>query len=429
MNQIQILIVEDEFLLAADISNKLQRLGYRVLASVFTGQEAIEQAKAQPDLIFMDIKLKGGMDGIETATKIRELYHIPVVYLTSYADDETLERAEQTGCYGYIIKPCDERELKAIIKIALKKHQELSELAVKLNPLNANNSIGYSHYWKTYANSFNSVDRELIALNTDLDLAIERNELQLYYQPKVSLKTGKVIGAEALLRWNHPTRGMVSPSLFIMLAEKTNSIQKIGEWVLDRACKQMRVWQSMSLDMERMAINLSACQLDRQDLNECLLGIIESSNLDPCYLELELTESSLVKDPEKTSAQLDFFRSLGIKISIDDFGKGYSSLSYIQQFPFDTLKIDSSFIKEIQQNSRNATIATSLIQMAHRLDLDVIAEGVETQAELAFLVRHQCDAIQGYLFSPPLPSDKFEQLLMRHHSLLDGIIAEEVFTN
>lgn len=199
-----------------------------------------------------------------------------------------------------------------------------------------------------------------------------------------------------------------------MLAEKNNSIQKLGEWVLYRACRQMRIWQLMSLEMERMAINLSACQLDRRDLNECVISIIETTKLDPCYLELELTESSLVSDPERTISQLSFFKSLGIKISIDDFGKGYSSLSYIQQFPFDTLKIDSSFIKEIQKNSRNATIATSMIQMAHRLELDVIAEGVETQGELAFLAKHQCDAIQGYLFSPPLPSDQFEKLLIRH---------------
>jgi EAL domain-containing protein (putative c-di-GMP-specific phosphodiesterase class I)/CheY-like chemotaxis protein len=423
MNQIQILIVEDEFLLAADLRNKVQQLGHSVLANVFTGQDAIEQAKAQPDLIFMDIKLKGGMDGIEAAKEIHDLYDIPIVYLTSYADEQTLKRVEQTDCYGYIIKPCHEQELQAAITIALKKHREFSEISAQYNPIEAYKPVNFLIDQQAH---FNSIDRELITLQTDLDLAIERNELQLYYQPKVSLKTGRIIGAEALLRWYHPIRGMVSPALFIMLAEKTNSIQKIGEWVLRQACQQMRIWQSMSVDMERVAINLSACQLDRRDLDECLIDIIETTNLDPCYLELELTESSLVSDPERTIAQLDFFRSLGIKISIDDFGKGYSSLSYIQQFPFDNLKIDSSFIKEIQKNPRNATITTAIIQMAHRLGLDVIAEGVETQGELAFLAQHKCDAIQGYLFSPPLPKEKFEQLLVSRHSLLDSLCCQEV---
>ncbi|HBB33039.1 MAG TPA: GGDEF domain-containing response regulator, partial [Cyanobacteria bacterium UBA9273] len=223
--------------------------------------------------------------------------------------------------------------------------------------------------------------------------------------------TEQIEGAEALARWYHPKRGLVSPSEFIPLAEKTGLIVPLGEWVLKTACIQARAWQDAGFYPLRIAVNLSGHQFSQPHLGSLVVDILRETGLDPSYLELELTESSLMQNPEAAIATLQELKALGIRISIDDFGTGYSSLSYLSQFPFDVLKIDRSFVCQLTEDAKNTTITTAILQMAHGLNLKVVAEGVETSNQLAFLQGHQCDEIQGYWFSPPVSAEIFSELL------------------
>ena len=584
MERIKILIVEDEPVLALDLATKLRKLGYEVIDIVAHGEVAINLVRqTQPDLIFMDIKLKGAIDGIETATQILQIDDIPIVYLTGYADEDTVERAGQTGCYGYMLKPCQEIELYATIKIVLKKHQELAKAKISsldksqqtvasqsnYNPITqlpnrlflqahftqtlqkceldkgqqtnfpniaivylnidrfnrVNNNLGHEYgnsllkqiaqrlqkvlndkvfiahlsadefvlvffsidnrqaifrqidtvtqqfnqpfilnqreifltasmgiafypidgneieqllqkahqamsqakqlggnQYQLYQGTVADKDADILALETDLRYALSKKELQLYYQPQISLKTGQIVGAEILLRWHHPHQGILSPSVFIPLAEQIGLINAIGEWVLLKACQQMKIWQAQDLVIDRIAVNLSGRQFNQANLGQTLIKILKTTKLDSHCLELELTESILIANPELTIRQLNTLKSLGIKISVDDFGTGYSSFSYLQKFPFDILKIDRSFVKDIGSNSKNRAITKALIQMAHQLNLKVIAEGVETETELAFLIRNKCDEIQGYFFSPPLLVAEFEQLILQENYLAQRLL-------
>ena len=250
-----------------------------------------------------------------------------------------------------------------------------------------------------------------LSLETDLRYALERRQLELFYQPQVELETGKIQGAEALIRWRHPQHGLVSPAKFIPLAEENGLIVPIGEWVLRTACSQAKKWQENGFSFLQIALNLSGHLFSQQNLSERLIQVLRETALDPLSLDVEITESMLVKDVQTAISTLNELRELGIKVSIDDFGTGYSSLNYLKRFPFDTLKIDQSFIRNVQADSKSAAITIAIIEMAHSLNLKVIAEGVETEGELEFLRRHNCDGVQGYLFSRPLPVDEFQKLL------------------
>jgi diguanylate cyclase len=261
---------------------------------------------------------------------------------------------------------------------------------------------------------------EHIELQADLHYAQARNEFQVYYQPQVDLKTRKIIGAEALLRWHHPKHGMVSPDRFIPLAEENGEILSIGEWVMNTACQATKLWQEMlgnrsdnGLPRLKIAVNLSGRQFQQPDLNSKIVQVLEDIELEPQYLELELTESMIVRDVESSIAKLSALKLLGLQISIDDFGTGYSSFASLKQLPFDILKIDRCFIQDIDTDTKNQAITKSIIQMAHNMDLKVIAEGVETSAELEFLVQNDCDEIQGYLIAPPIPPEQFGQMLLK----------------
>jgi diguanylate cyclase (GGDEF)-like protein len=271
--------------------------------------------------------------------------------------------------------------------------------------------------YQFYTAAFNIGSSERIALQSSLRHALERQELLVYYQPQVNLKTGQIVGAEALVRWQHPERGLVSPDKFIPIAEETGLIVPIGEWVLKTACKQTKVWQDAGFSALRIAVNLSSRQFSQIDLRHQLVSILMETGLDPKYIELELTESMLVQNTEVAIRRLNALKSLGVEIAIDDFGTGYSSLSYLQQFPFDILKIDRCFIRNITENSNNAAITKAIIEMAKSLNLKLMAEGVETEAELSFVSQYQCDGMQGYLFSRPLPAHEFEQLLKSNKRL------------
>ncbi|MBD1863943.1 MULTISPECIES: GGDEF domain-containing response regulator [Trichocoleus] len=275
------------------------------------------------------------------------------------------------------------------------------------------------NHYEFYASGMTVGSLNQFLLEANLRHALERSEFQVYYQPKVSLVTGEIVGAEALIRWFSSSQGFVSPVEFIPLAEETGLIVPLDEWVMTTVCTQAKQWQLADLPPLQVAVNLSGLQFHQTDLTERVTQILQRTELEPQYLELELTESVIMQNTDATIKKLDQLKTLGIQIAIDDFGTGYSSLSYLKQFSFDTLKIDRCFVQNISCDSKNAAITTAMIQMAHDLDLKVIAEGVETNSELAFLQQQACDEMQGYFFSRPVPAPEFEQLLVTGKRLAD----------
>jgi diguanylate cyclase (GGDEF)-like protein/PAS domain S-box-containing protein len=268
-----------------------------------------------------------------------------------------------------------------------------------------------------YTPAMNEESLERVRIEGALRNALERDEFVLYYQPQVDIKTGKIVGMEALLRWQHPELGMVPPGRFISIAEETGLIVPIGAWVMRTACAQNKAWQDAGFDKLRVAVNLSARQFGAPDLLEGLEAVLKDTGMEPQYLEIELTESLFMSDITPAVDLLHRMKALGVNLSIDDFGTGYSSLSYLSRFPIDVLKIDRSFVADITRDANDEAIVTSIIALAHNLKLAVIAEGVETAEQLDYLRRHGCDEMQGYYFSPPLASAEFEQLLREGRGL------------
>jgi len=262
-----------------------------------------------------------------------------------------------------------------------------------------------------YDAEMNSKVFERLTLESNLRHALERDELVVYYQPRVEITSGRLLSFEALVRWRHPELGLVSPAQFIPLAEETGLIVPIGEWVLATACRQNREWQNGGLPAVSVSVNLSSVQFRKPDLYDTVVRVLGESGLDPMWLELELTESLLMQNADSVVDTLKRFRSAGIQLSIDDFGTGYSSLSYLKRFPIDTLKIDREFIREVTTNADDAALATSIILMGRSLKLRVVAEGVETESQLSFLRIMQCDEAQGFLYSPPVPAAEATAML------------------
>ncbi len=254
-------------------------------------------------------------------------------------------------------------------------------------------------------------------LDGALRKALERDEFLLHYQPRVDLRTGEVTGLEALVRWKHPEMGLVPPMEFIPLAEETGLIVPLGEWVMRTACAQNRAWQAAGLPALRLAVNLSARQVHRKNFVGTVARILEETGVDPCCLELELTESMIMQNTDAVRASLLALSEMGVRISVDDFGTGYSSLSYLKRFPINTLKIDKSFVRDVTTDGDDAAIVTAIIAMAHRLRLRVVAEGVENDGQLEFLRRYSCDEMQGYLFSRPVPAPDFANLMAARRTL------------
>ncbi|GGA19634.1 putative bifunctional diguanylate cyclase/phosphodiesterase [Psychrobacillus lasiicapitis] len=307
---------------------------------------------------------------------------------------------------------------------------QLKANSVEYYPLHVeSNSDNVSDHFKNTSSELNNIvkpgqqlfalsandEKESHSLELDLGYAIERNQLELYYQPKVFAKTKQIIGAEALIRWNHPNHGMISPAEFIPLAEQTGLIKEIGKWVTRTACMQNKDWQNAKLPMIPISINLSANHFLEKDLISNIVQTLKETNLEPQYLEIEITETSLLEEEEIVFSILEELRNLGIKISLDDFGTGYSSLSYLNRFKgkLDILKIDRSFIRDLSSSHEEDSnfIVNMIIQLSHQLKMEVIAEGVETNEQLQVLQKYNCNIIQGYLFSKPLTASKFADLL------------------
>ena len=270
--------------------------------------------------------------------------------------------------------------------------------------------------YQFYTADMNDKAMKRLTLENSLRRALERSEFEVYYQPVLDINTRKIVGMEALLRWHHPELGLIQPAEFIPLAEDTGMIVPIGEWVLRTACTQSKSWQEAGFAPLSLAVNLSGRQFQQQNLSEVVARILQETGLNSHNLELELTESSIMKNAESAVRMLGELKEMGVKIAIDDFGTGYSSLGYLKRLPIDTLKIDRSFVSDVTTDPDDAALVMAIITLAHNLRLKVIAEGVDSEEQLSFLHLLRCDEWQGYLFSKPLPVEAFEELLSQGHN-------------
>jgi diguanylate cyclase (GGDEF)-like protein len=272
--------------------------------------------------------------------------------------------------------------------------------------------------YQFFKKEMNAKAQERLVLENDLRLAIEKRQFVVYYQPQIDAEAGRVIGVEALVRWQHPTRGMIPPDEFISVAEETGLILPLGDMVLEMACRQLACWIAEGVPPIRMAVNLSARQFQQDDLPEIVERIIRQTGIDLGLLELEITETVAMSCPDETISNLVRFKEMGVTLAIDDFGTGYSSLGYLKLFPVNRLKIDKSFVNDLRTGSNDAAIAAATIGLAHTLGMEVVAEGVETGAQLDFLKNQQCEVVQGYFFSQPLPPLEATDFIRKN--LLEG---------
>ena len=259
-----------------------------------------------------------------------------------------------------------------------------------------------------------------LVLESNLRPGLERSEFFIHYQPQVAIHDFNLVGMEALIRWQHPSMGVIYPGEFITIAEESGMIIALGDWVMRTACAQNKVWQDAGLAPMRLSVNFSARQFQQPTFITDVAHILKETNLDPRWLELELTESSIMKDPEQAIEKLHELKLMGIKVAIDDFGTGYSSLNYLKRFPIDTLKIDKSFVADVCKDPHDTAIVRAIINLGHALDLTVIAEGVETKEQLQYLSALECDVMQGFLFSKALSAAAFEELLVEQRRVTSG---------
>jgi EAL domain-containing protein (putative c-di-GMP-specific phosphodiesterase class I) len=302
-----------------------------------------------------------------------------------------------TAGIGIAVFPDDGMEASALV----------SHAGVAARHANEQGGKGYQFY----AKELNATSLKRLSVESELRRALEQNELRIFYQPKVRAHNGRGTGAEVLVRWQHPERGLVGPAEFIPIAEETGLIVPLGEWVLRAACAQSKAWLDAGLGVPRVTVNVSGKQFQAPQMTEIVVGALKMSGLTPRYLGIELTESAVMGNAERHIRTLHELKALGVTLSIDDFGTGYSSLSYLKRFPLDELKIDRSFVSGVDTDPDNAAIVIAIIAMAHSLGLSVVAEGVETQAQYAFLKSKSCDECQGFLFAKPMPAEAFGKLL------------------
>ncbi len=335
----------------------------------------------------------GSLDGVRSAETVAQ------GILTELSEPFHLEGRDLfvSASLGISIYPQDGRDATVLLKNA--------DAAMYMAKSEGRNRYHF------YSQELTSMACESLALETDLYRALEREELVLHFQPQVSLQSGEVVGVEALVRWRHPDMGLVSPAKFIPLAEENGLIGAIGKWVLRTACAQAKTWQNQGLTPLRIAVNLSGRQLAQSDIVQEVHDVLQSTGLEPAYLELELTEGSVMKQADRAANTLDALRELGTTIAIDDFGTGYSSLGYLKRFPVDRLKIDRTFVGDIPQNANDVALAKAVVALGHSLNLSVIAEGVETEAQRELLASIGCDEMQGFLYSAPRTANELMSLL------------------
>lgn len=307
------------------------------------------------------------------------------------------QRVTLHASIGISIYPIDGNEAESLLRQA--------DRAMSFAKSHGGNSFQY------YTESLNATSLRRLVLESKLREAVDQERLHVLYQPKVDLRSGDVVGMEALLRWIEPELGFISPAEFIPLAEEIGCISKIGRWVLTEACRQNRQWQDAGFAPLAVAVNVSSRQLSDTDLESVITEVLDETGLEPQYLEIEITESAMVEDEEATTRTLGRLREIGVRVALDDFGTGFSSLSYLRRLPLDTLKVDRSFVMDLPDDDDANGIVAAIVAMAHVLDLKVIAEGVETEGQRGFLRGIDCDEMQGYLFSKPLKPGDFEAYL------------------
>lgn len=343
------------------------------------------------------VMLISGLNSAKAAESVEEMAR-KMIHLLD--EPFTLERYQLhiTASVGIAIMTAEDQEAETLMKCA--------DLA-----LSRAKEKGKNNY-QIYNQDMKSLSLQRLTLYSELRRAIARQELILHYQPQMDVLTGRIIGFEALIRWMHPERGLIPPGQFIPFAEETGLIVSIGEWVLREACRQNVAWQRAGLKPIPVAVNLSTKQFMQHNLHAKVSEVLRESGLNPSLLELEITESSAM-DIDHATTLLHDLKKLGVNISIDDFGTGYSSFSYLKKLPIDKLKIDRSFVSECVTNPNDSAIVASIMSMTRHLNLRVSAEGVETEEQLDFLRSNQCDEVQGYFFSPPVPTEEAFRLMQR----------------
>jgi diguanylate cyclase (GGDEF)-like protein len=303
-----------------------------------------------------------------------------------------MQKISMTTSVGIVNFPKDAGDIESILK-----HAELALYQAKAKGKND---------YAFFTADMNVLAFERMRIENDLRQALLNEELVLYYQPQISLKTRKLVGMEALVRWPHPSLQMIPPDQFIPVAEESDLIIELGEWVMHEACRQMRQWQRSGLEIVPVAVNVAAKQMKHADFADSVASVLRKTRLDPKWLELELTERAVMADVDTTISVMKKVGDMGVKFSVDDFGTGYSSLAYLKHLPLDKLKIDKSFVNDLAIDENDREIANTIIQLAHGLKLSVVAEGVETQQQMSILLGQGCDSAQGYLFSRPLQPDE-----------------------
>jgi EAL domain-containing protein (putative c-di-GMP-specific phosphodiesterase class I)/DNA-binding NarL/FixJ family response regulator len=390
-----VLIIDDE----PEIRNVLHEFlsGSYQCASVSSAEEALALISTKRfDLIISDITMER-MSGLEMVPHILKVAPQTIVVMIS--GQQTIEyaiAAMRAGAFDYVMKPFDLRHVDAAVCRALEHRKLLEKKQLCEKTL--------------YTSDMNARAFKRPALELSLRRAVENEEFVVHYQTQVDIESREIVGTEALVRWQHPQLGLLPPADFIGLAEKTGLIVDIGESVMRAACVQTRRWQVQAFRDLHIAVNVSARQLKQKDFVFRLVEILDESELDPVSVELELTETSIMENPESTAKLLADIRRMGMKIAIDDFGTGYSSLSYLKRLPIDTVKLDRSFVNGATAHPDHAALVMAIITLAHNLRLRVIAEGVETEEQLNFLRLLRCDQGQGYLFGKPTPADLIKPL-------------------
>jgi diguanylate cyclase (GGDEF)-like protein len=355
------------------------------------------------EFVLVGNSIAGPEDAMQLAARAIEVLHAPV--RVAGIDVHT------SPSIGVAIYPADGASIEALLA-----HADAAMYSAKQR--------GRGNVQR-YEAGMQAGTEDLVQLESDLHAAIAHGQFQLYYQPKVDTQTGEVRSAEALIRWVHPRRGVISPGEFIPLAEECGLIGVIGQWVIQEACRQAKAWQDDGVPSLRVSVNLSASQFRDSALVDNIRRALDDAGLQARFLEVELTESAVMNDPEQSIAILEQLSKMGVLVSVDDFGTGYSSMSYLRRFPIDKLKIDRVFIDEIASRPEDASIVRAIVSLAHSLRLKVVAEGVETPAQLEFLKAAKCDEYQGFHFSRPLPAAEFEQLIRNSHAAHDSWTDED----
>ena len=342
---------------------------------------------------------------VENATSVEEVTTIAEKIKSAFAMPFDTESGEvfTTTSVGITIYPIDDQSRDELLKNA-----DVAMYHAKQE----------RNAWQLYRPDMNVNTAGRLGMEVELRHALERNEFELHFQPQIKVKTGEIVGMEALIRWNSRTLGRISPADFIPLAEDTGLIVPIGEWILRAACEQCKAWERAGLSPFTVSVNIAAPQFRRSNLLQLVSTVLTECKLDACWLGLEITESSIMKHAEQTIKTLLDLRAIGVAIAIDDFGTGYSSLSYLKRFPVNKIKVDQSFVRDISSDPNDAAIVSAVVAMSKQLGIKTIAEGVETVAQLVFLSRLECDEYQGFLFSKPIPAAEVAPLILAHKLML-----------